>query len=233
MFSEWDGSDKKGKKTVKFQHFWERLSPEWEWYLYMERAYIKLNGNNVLNFSQTYTPNKSFSTRFSNLYIYLIFLFKKKTLNICSKPAAIYLFKVNNGNTRTMYGICEKLTIKTSPRCLYCYLWTYFLHVSVVSIFVFEKVNACWKVLWWLCSKLAVNATERSQLTFFLCLYFNFKNTQYNIQHISFEFLFLTMSRYFHTRVVSEQANTCSKQCHNLSNFFINISKLRDISSKV
>ena len=166
MFSEWDGSDKKGKKFVKFQHFWERLSPEWEWYLYMERAYIKLNGNNVLNFSQTYTPNKSFSTRFSNLYIYLIFLFKKKTLNICSKPATIYLFKVNNGNTGTMYGICEKLTMKTSPRCLYCYLWTYFLHASVVSIFDFEKVNACWKVLWWLCSKLAVNATERSQLTF-------------------------------------------------------------------
>ena len=37
-------------------------------------------------------------------------------------PAGIYLFKVNNGNTRTMCEICTKLTIKspmTSFWCLY------------------------------------------------------------------------------------------------------------------
>ena len=28
-------------------------------------------------------------------------------------PAGIYLFKVNNRNTRTMWEICSKLTIKT------------------------------------------------------------------------------------------------------------------------
>ena len=28
-------------------------------------------------------------------------------------PAGIYLFKVNNRNTRAMCGICSKLTIKT------------------------------------------------------------------------------------------------------------------------
>ena len=27
-------------------------------------------------------------------------------------PASIYLFKVNNGNTRILYGICLKLIIK-------------------------------------------------------------------------------------------------------------------------
>ena len=32
---------------------------------------------------------------------------------ILSYPAGIYLFKVNNENTRTMCKICSKLTIKT------------------------------------------------------------------------------------------------------------------------
>ena len=31
-------------------------------------------------------------------------------------PAGIYLFKVNNRNTRTRCGMCSKLTIKTSER---------------------------------------------------------------------------------------------------------------------
>ena len=31
-------------------------------------------------------------------------------------PANIYLFKVNNGNTRKKYKICSKLTIKTPER---------------------------------------------------------------------------------------------------------------------
>ena len=31
-------------------------------------------------------------------------------------PADIYLFKVKNGNTRTMCEICSKLTIKTAQR---------------------------------------------------------------------------------------------------------------------
>ena len=32
-------------------------------------------------------------------------------------PAGIYLFKVNNGNTRTICEICSKLTTKTTERC--------------------------------------------------------------------------------------------------------------------
>ena len=38
-------------------------------------------------------------------------------------PAGIYMFKVNNRNTRTRCEICSKLTIKTPERsfwCLYC-----------------------------------------------------------------------------------------------------------------
>ena len=31
----------------------------------------------------------------------------------------IYLFKVNNGNTKTMCKICSKLTMKTLERCLW------------------------------------------------------------------------------------------------------------------
>ena len=65
----------------------------------------------------------------------------------CSKqyPANIYLFKVNNRNSRKTYEICSKLTIKTQQRghwsrsgvfivilniidtffyCFHCWLWT-------------------------------------------------------------------------------------------------------------
>ena len=33
-------------------------------------------------------------------------------------PAGIYLFKDNNGNTRTIREICSNLTMKTPERCL-------------------------------------------------------------------------------------------------------------------
>ena len=40
----------------------------------------------------------------------------------CLIPVGIYMFKVNNRNTRTKCRICSKLTIKTPERhqCLYC-----------------------------------------------------------------------------------------------------------------
>ena len=38
-------------------------------------------------------------------------------------PAAIYLLKVNNGNTRTSCVICSKLTIKTLERCSMASFW--------------------------------------------------------------------------------------------------------------
>ena len=37
-------------------------------------------------------------------------------LKLLAKPANIYLFKVNNRNTRKRCKICSKLTIKTSER---------------------------------------------------------------------------------------------------------------------
>ena len=40
-----------------------------------------------------------------------------KTIHI--NPAGIYLFKVNNGNTRTICKMCSKLIIKTQERRQY------------------------------------------------------------------------------------------------------------------
>ena len=47
-------------------------------------------------------------------------------------PAGIYLFKFNNGNTRTMWEICSKLTIKT-PR------WRHFPAVSIGFLWKKER----------------------------------------------------------------------------------------------
>ena len=68
----------------------------------------------------------------------------------------IYLFKVNNRNTRKRFEICLKLTIKTPERrqwlrsvVFYCELWTYniFHTFSRVSIVDFEQVNLSWDYL--------------------------------------------------------------------------------------
>ena len=62
-------------------------------------------------------------------------------------PIGIYIFKVNNRNTRTRCEICSMLIIKTQERrqwCLYCWLWTYFRPCSSASIVNFEQINADW-----------------------------------------------------------------------------------------
>ena len=59
--------------------------------------------------------------------------------------AGIYLFDVNNGNTRTMCEICWKLSIKALERRQW--LQTDFAHCSRVSTVNVELVNARWKVL--------------------------------------------------------------------------------------
>ena len=56
-------------------------------------------------------------------------------------PANIYLFKVNNRNTRKRCEICSKLTIKTP---LVFLLLTYFTLFSTVSIIELEQVNVTW-----------------------------------------------------------------------------------------
>ena len=55
---------------------------------------------------------------------------------VCSSnPADIYLFKVNNGNTRTKYEICSKLTIKTPEQRLASSLLTLIGDTSTVCVF--------------------------------------------------------------------------------------------------
>ena len=57
-------------------------------------------------------------------------------------PAGIYLFEVNNGNTRTMCEICSKLTIKTPEQ----YQWSRY-GVFIVN---FEQISDIALVFPWL-----------------------------------------------------------------------------------
>ena len=58
-------------------------------------------------------------------------------------PANIYLFKVNNGNTKTMCEICSKSTIlATEPHQILTR--TTSVCSSGVSILHFEQVNTGW-----------------------------------------------------------------------------------------
>ena len=56
-------------------------------------------------------------------------------------PANIYLFKVNNRNTRKRCEIRSKLTIKTPQRHSGVFIVTYITTFSTVSIADFEQVN--------------------------------------------------------------------------------------------
>ena len=69
---------------------------------------------------------------------------KECTINreILIIPIDIYLFKVNNGNTRAMREICSTLTIKTPERLLL--ILNRFTYCSGISIVDFEQVNADW-----------------------------------------------------------------------------------------
>ena len=60
-----------------------------------------------------------------------------------SDPANIYLFKVDNRNTRKKCEICSKLTIKTPGDFIvnFEYISQLFHNVSVND---FELVNVCW-----------------------------------------------------------------------------------------
>ena len=71
-----------------------------------------------------------------------------------SHPPSIHLFKVNNGNTRVMYQICWKLTLKKLgwrywPRSVVFIVvsFEHILHTSGGSIVGFEEVNIRWKGL--------------------------------------------------------------------------------------
>ena len=77
-------------------------------------------------------------------------------------PTNIYLFKVNNENTRKICEICSKLTIwlwklfkvnnkdtrttsMTSFSCLYSWLWVDFTNCSGISVVDFEQISTGWK----------------------------------------------------------------------------------------
>ena len=61
----------------------------------------------------------------------------------CTLLAGIYLFKVNNGNTRIIIGkFCSKLTIKTLERRLWCSV------LNVVSVLLFLTPNKFHILLW-------------------------------------------------------------------------------------
>ena len=66
------------------------------------------------------------------------------TLLDFSNPAAIYLFKVNNGNTRTMCEICSKLTINISKQCY----WHRF-GVFIVNMNRFHTLFLCFHCWLW------------------------------------------------------------------------------------
>ena len=71
-----------------------------------------------------------------------------------SVPGGIYLLKVNNRNTRTMYKSCSKLTIKTSERCHWLSIWA----VCAVTKQSFKRtfptrLNKKGRVLWDFCGR--------------------------------------------------------------------------------
>ena len=74
------------------------------------------------------------------LYSYLL-LMRERVIN----PVGIYMFKVNNRNTRTRCERCTKLIIKTPERRhwrLYCCGLFSLWYVSIVN---FGQVNADWE----------------------------------------------------------------------------------------
>ena len=72
------------------------------------------------------------------------FLNNRRSLgkSVCSYPQGVYLFKVNNRNSRTRCKICSKLTTKAPERRYWCEI--YFTPRSSVFIVNFEYVIAGW-----------------------------------------------------------------------------------------
>ena len=56
-------------------------------------------------------------------------------------PATIYLFKVNYGNSRTMYKICSKLTIKTPERRQKDHAFFTKLHLKAAGLFMYNFLD--------------------------------------------------------------------------------------------
>ena len=68
-----------------------------------------------------------------------------------NNPDVIYLFKVNNGKTRTICEICSKLILKTAERRHWClrrssvFIADFNQISHIISIVDFERVNVHWE----------------------------------------------------------------------------------------
>ena len=61
------------------------------------------------------------------------------------------LFKVSNGNAKTMYETCLKVTVKTFEEfidlvLMYLFLVCYFTPISMGFVFDFEQVSVVWVI---------------------------------------------------------------------------------------
>ena len=75
-----------------------------------------------------------------------LFLYLEVEVEVSHFLVAIYLFKVNSGNSKkNLFKVNNKDTRTTSLFwCLYCLLWKDFSHCSGVSIVDFEQVSDGW-----------------------------------------------------------------------------------------
>ena len=89
---------------------------------------------------------------------------------ICKFPAGIYLYKVNNGNARTIFEVCSKSTIKRLEQHQLhrsdVFIVDFVTHCSAVSIIDFELIITGWvkasSMSAFACSKLTKEALEQS-----------------------------------------------------------------------
>ena len=73
----------------------------------------------------------------------LLRIAKKNSSLYLTYSANIYMFKVNNRNTRKRFEIYWNLSIKT-PEQPHWPIRTYFIPFSSASVVYFEQVNVCW-----------------------------------------------------------------------------------------
>ena len=78
--------------------------------------------------SNNYKSRKTITTNHNRVSVSMIF-------SLISKPPSIYLFKFNNGNTKTRYGICSKLTAETPEQ-------NGFFLVKIGNYFFLKKKNS-------------------------------------------------------------------------------------------
>ena len=76
----------------------------------------------------------------------MVYAFILKIENITASTS-IYLFKLYNGNTRTMSEVCSTSTIKTPTEWSHVFILltlNIFTHCSGVFIIEVKQINACW-----------------------------------------------------------------------------------------